>query len=364
MESLPVRVVPWYVGHTQLPLTPLIQISEIFGVLGISFVMFYTVETLLSWQRGRVSGAVGSFCLLVVVIIVCFGVYRSSYFESDSGKKIEVALVQSAVASENSSLFELTMEAEAKGVDLIIWPERAFPIPLAENVRRREESAAFRNLTLSTNFMFGVESSRAPHTRFNSVFVLKPNGEVLSPYHKNELMPLGEYIPYVDFFPVLKKLNPRAGRITPGKNARVFPIETKSGLARIGPQVCYEEILAGPAISAVENGAEILVNVSSDHWFSKDQVIPFMQRLTWAAFRSVETRRYQLRLSDVGLTSVISPNGKVKSKLPIGSDAVLYDSVSRLTDRTIYSRVGDAPWQMLAIFSIGCLIYRLKKRLL
>jgi apolipoprotein N-acyltransferase len=86
-------------------------------------------------------------------------------------------------------------------------------------------------------------------------------------------------------------------------------------------------------------GANLLINLTNDAWFG-DTVAPW-QHTRLAQWRAIETRRYLVRVTNTGVTSVIDPTGKVLSTLPTFSPGVLTAKVRLLDDQTIYTRFGD-----------------------
>ena len=91
--------------------------------------------------------------------------------------------------------------------ELIIWPETVIVNPVADDVRIISEET---NLPYhpQTNFLSGAISEadyNDPQTdlpaKFNSTFLIRRDGSIAEPYHKQILMPFGEYMPFEDYLP-------------------------------------------------------------------------------------------------------------------------------------------------------------------
>jgi apolipoprotein N-acyltransferase len=76
---------------------------------------------------------------------------------------------------------------------------------------------------------------------------------------------------------------------------------------RIAPLICYDALVPAHTIAAVRQGAEVIVTLSNDSWFAWDGVQRLI--LILSAFRSIETRRPQVRAANTGISAVITANG-------------------------------------------------------
>jgi len=88
------------------------------------------------------------------------------------------------------------------------------------------------------------------------------------------------------------------------------------GIAPLGLLICYEAIFPEIARGAVDQGAELIVNITNDAWFGRSAA-PY-QHLLMSRLRSVETGRYQIRAANTGLSAVLDPFGRELSRIPIG----------------------------------------------
>jgi apolipoprotein N-acyltransferase len=85
--------------------------------------------------------------------------------------------------------------------------------------------------------------------------------------------------------------------------------------------------------------ANLLVNLTNDAWYGRT-VAPW-QHARLAQWRAIETRRNLVRVTNTGLTTIISPRGEMLETLPIFSPGVLKREVELMEGETLYVRFGD-----------------------
>ena len=116
---------------------------------------------------------------------------------------------------------------------------------------------------------------------------------------------------------------------------------------RIGPLICYDGIFPNLARAAVDNGADLLINLTNDAWYGVTSA-PY-QHLIQYVFRAVETRRSLVRATNTGISGFIEPSGRIVDPTGLFETAVRIRSVPCLTNRSLYVRMGDA-------FALVCLM--------
>jgi apolipoprotein N-acyltransferase len=181
---------------------------------------------------------------------------------------------------------------------------------------------------------------------YNSAFLLDATGVVQSRYDKRVLFPFGEYLPLADRFPWLRQLSPATGRFTAGVGPRLL---TATGGLHLGPLICYEDVIPGPAREAVSRGAMLLLNLTNDAWYGVSAE-PY-QHQALALWRAVENRRDFVRSTNTGLTAAISATGEVLGQLPIFVEDTLRVEARLLTVPTFYAAWGDVfAWTIVALW--------------
>ncbi len=110
---------------------------------------------------------------------------------------------------------------------------------------------------------------------------------------------------------------------------------------RFGVFICYESIFGDEVRRFVQNGAQVLVNISDDGWYG-DTGAPW-QHLRMARMRAIETHRWILRDTNTGITTAIDPHGRGVFTTPrhIRAAFAFPFDYEPTADLTFYTRFGD-----------------------
>jgi apolipoprotein N-acyltransferase len=187
---------------------------------------------------------------------------------------------------------------------------------------------------------------------FNSAFLRRADGSIGGRYDKIVLMPFGEFIPFASLFPWLKDLSPNTGDFQAGGGPVVLPV---SETARVGALICYEDLLAGHVRRTVASGANLLVAITNDAWFGESAALH--EHDTLALWRAVENRRYLVRTTNTGLSTVTDPLGRSIARLPTQTATAALARVHILEGTTPYQRFGDAFGYLVLALASSLLIY-------
>jgi len=261
-------------------------------------------------------------------------------------------------------------------VDLIVWPETILPVYLDRSpplqAELRDLSSAMR-----ASLLVGAFAMSPLGGSFNAAYLFEPRGHAASgspgrvsrwplqgpTYRKRRLMPFGEYLPgrrFLDWYPAWAT----SGHFKPAPRSD-GPVQMSVGsggeegsVASFATSICYEAILPGFFNTAVAEGAEFLLNLSSDALVGSP--IAAYQSLRAARIRAIETRRWLIRVSSTGPSAVIDPNGHVREQLGYDEVGVVLASIETRRGASPYVRLGEWPvalaWVAVAYgFSIGVL---------
>lgn len=280
------------------------------------------------------------------------------------GEKISVALVQNNVPltlkwerAQRERIIADYLEQSARhtDVDLVVWPEASVPeyfdlLPKDFHQQIRAHPA---------DFIYGVitRQSDSPHSEhFNSIIA---QGERLTLYHKQHLVPFGEFMPFRKVFqPLLARLNIPMSHLTAWQPPQT-PLHAAGNY--FAASICYED--AFPQIWRKQvPAAGALINVSEDMWFG-DSFAPH-QRLQMARFRALENGRPMLRAANNGLSSVINWRGGIDVIAPQFVKTVVTATLQPRTGVTPYTQYGELPALILSVlvFALGGLLGRRKLR--
>jgi len=172
---------------------------------------------------------------------------------------------------------------------------------------------------------YAVEATK----EFNAAVLLEPtaDGKVdADTYLKSRLFPFTEYLPPLLDSERVRQWLPWAGTWTPGHGPQVLDVDLPGGRrTRVAPLICYDALDTDFVVAGVRRGAELLVSLSNDSWFA----YPGVQHLIMivSAFRSIETRRPQLRSTPTGVSAVIDETGEVLDVLDVDQRGVLTGAV-------------------------------------
>ncbi|MBM4044759.1 MAG: apolipoprotein N-acyltransferase, partial [Planctomycetes bacterium] len=333
---------PWlFLGHTQYRFLPLIQVADIAGVYGLSFLIVLTNLCLAAaWRErrnvGRLVAALAGPAVLIAACLV-YGHARLSKLSVTEGPL--VGIVQGNIPQEVKEQMdpeelkrslakhvELSKTFAGAHVDMLIWPETMVPgvLNLPPEYRREIDVLSLKAVDdlarmTKTHLLLGgiaVElrptlTNRLDQRNFNSAYFYSPSGELLGRYDKLHLVPFGEYTPLKRYFPFLSKLVPYEVGLSAGTDWTLFRLDSW----QFGVLICYEDTVAPLAREFRRRGASFMVNVTNDGWFRDSAELE--QHLAISAFRCIENRIGLVRAANTGISSFLSPTGQIHARLVI-----------------------------------------------
>jgi len=343
---------PWaLLAYSQYKLLPLIQIADITGGYGVSFLVAAFNGLIFDMFAGRENKRLPALAVIVFTVIVAvsliYGYGRLA--EGGDGREFKVSVIQGNIPQDKKwearfqeevigTYKRLTLEALAEGPDMIVWPETAVPFVFGYDEELTEETLSFQK-ELETHLLFGsilLNRTGPGESSFsNSAVLLSPQGDVASVYDKMHLVPYGEYIPFRDLMPFARRLTAGIGDFMPGEEYLVM----KTPFAGIGNLICYEIIFPGQVRGFVENGADVLVTITNDAWFGRTSA-PY-QHFVIAVFRAIENRVPVIRAANTGISGFIDSKGRISNTSDIFVEAVLNEKVVAGKRRSIYTEYGD-----------------------
>ncbi len=358
---------PWEnLGCSQYNRLHLIQISDIFGVYGLS-ALVVAVNAMLfelcdTAKRKRAFAWKPTLATAVVMTaFVAYGTWRIARVDRDaeSAPRRSVSVAQGDidqsvkwVASFQGETLrrygKLSLEALQDRPDLIIWPETALPFYFLHDKALSEQVLDLVR-RCGVFFLVGSPSFRSHGSEihyYNSAFLLGPSGDVLGQYDKVHLVPYGEYVPLKRFFPFLGKIVEAVGNFESGEEGQVLSLNTE----KLGVLICFEAIFSPLARAMVQNGAQLLVNITNDAWFGTSSA-PY-QHLSMVVFRAVENHRAVARAANTGISAFIDPVGRLLEETPLFQEAVRTRTMPMLDNKTFYTSHGD-------LFAMGCVLISL-----
>lgn len=363
------------------------QAADLIGASGLSLLLILSNEALAlaatrwraGWRRWMPPLCAAA---LAPVLLGSYGVWRIAQLTehwSQPAAGLRIGMVQSAIVDYEGlrrelgsyqtvrmvldAHFELSRAAlDEYGVDALLWSETVYPTPFGHP--RSEDGAALdREIQafvdeLAVPLVFGSYDVD-PHGEYNAAVFLEPGAGLLGYYRKTHPFPLTETVPGWLEGPLLRQWLPWAGSWKAGDGVRVLPLRTRDGRSLdVVPLICLDSVDPMLAIEGARLGAQAIIALSNDSWFSADPLGAALH-LRVAAFRSIETRLPQLRVTSNGLSAFIDPSGEVLARSGMGDRAVLAGEVPiQAPPPTLMRSLGDwvGPAALVALIGIVVLL--------
>ncbi len=348
---------PWeLLGYSQYNYLPVVQIAELTGVWGVSFLIILVNQTLFQLflahgplkKRSRKWQA-GAFTAFLVFLTILFG-YQALSKQKQRDQlvpSLKVAVIQGnidqslkwnpAFQEKTINLYmDLTLKYGAEAADLVIWPETAVPFYFLNETRLTPQMFQLTQRT-GSHLLFG--SPAASHQGgelqfFNRAYLLSPEGR-LSFYDKVHLVPFGEYVPLKKWLPFVGKMVQAIGDFKPGPGSN--GLDHPKG--KVGVLICFETIFPELSRAYSREGCRLLVNITNDAWFGKTSA-PY-QHLSMLTFRAIENRVWVARAANTGFSAIIDSTGRITERFPLFKTGGIYATIPLREDKTFYARHGD-----------------------
>ncbi|MSP56971.1 MAG: apolipoprotein N-acyltransferase [Myxococcales bacterium] len=388
-EAFAPHIFPTYAALAWCDQPLLLQIAELGGVTMVGAVQLMinaAIYSLLRSPRGsesqrgsgsqrgsqspRRSRAPALTLLCVAVFLPAFGAWRMKAADTlaAASPTARIGVVQgnhgirewSSRATRADVLARIqaeTARVETKGVDFLLWGENVHPYrkSLAHVGGRDFEPWSPERIRVgfSAPLVFGAVTAEPPSDGpvgsenpfgWNSAIVLNPDGSFGDVYDKNYPLLFGEAAPFVDPVWYVKTVK-GASQVNAGTDVVVLRV----GAWRLGPLICYEDILPRFVRRVTAADVHLFVNLTSDTWFgaSAEQA----EHLGLAVLRTIEHRRGMVRSANTGVSAIVDPAGRVVLRTEVTDPDVtgIVPPVSFVAEvpmidpayRTPYARFGE-----------------------
>ncbi len=377
---------PWNTfGYALISPLWLAQGAALIGIWGLTFlaIAIYASPALLAddradsprpWLPLALGGA-------LIIALATFGAVRLATFPTSYVDGVRLRIIQPNLRQDAKFNISQKQQVMSRYLDLsdrstgpqstgvkdvthLIWPESAFPFFLTREADALAQIAAL--LRPSTILITGGirPPATAPNgavTRaYNSVYVIGPDGSILSVYDKVHLVPFGEYLPFqnvLERLGLMQLTKVRGGFIAGDRrlNQRV------PGAPDFLPLVCYEVIFPGDAVPRSERPGWLydhlgpylawpfvagsgerpgwMLNLTNDGWFGQSAG-PY-QHFQQARVRAIEEGLPLVRAANTGISAVVDPLGRVIKSLPLGIEGVIDAPLPQRLPPTLYAHAGD-----------------------
>jgi apolipoprotein N-acyltransferase len=323
---------PWgLLPHTVQNVPLLIQIADLTGVYGLSFLLALGNAVLAeaAWQkimrfipssshRGTenkklkfLNYYIAVFFLMLTGTVV-YGAWRLEH-PVPVQKTIPLVLIQHNVdqylyaeealakAIELSRQGAAFLEKQGKEAAMIVWSETVLTRPFKDSRFYHSPIPFLEQSKIPVLFgapLVSGQNSRKETVEFFNGAILVQQGRIISTYGKQRLIPFAETVPFGNTKLMQTLMEKFVGFSSGWSIGRESVVMEIPGL-KFGVPICFEDAFAGLCRNFIKGGAEILVNLTNDSW--SQSASAEAQHLAAARFRAVENRRgpgqiYQLWL--------------------------------------------------------------------
>lgn len=398
-----------------------LQWAAVFGVYGLSFWVILTNGLALKAWSQKTKGALAVWTL-VALFPYGFGGVQQAWIDRTLPvqKVLSVALIQTGLYPEQKDYVPekasayigpldqwdraLGLFQKDRSVDLIVFPESAFPMrtysfvyplktvqnlwtshfgpaatqdfpalqkPYALEIKDQGQTKwvvnnAFMAQALANHYraslIIGLDDFDPIHrTRYNAAFLFQEGQKLPERYEKRALVPVSEYIPLQGWEFIGRFLAEQYGiydSFDRGKEAKVFQAPVPLGIS-----ICVEEVYSHLIRELRQKGAELLVNLSNDIWFPRSSLAK--QHYDHGRIRAVENGVYLIRSCNTGITGGADCLGRPLEQFPAIETlaGVHYLQIPVRSYHTLYTLWGNAAILTLSSLSVISLVFCRKKKL-
>jgi len=367
---------PGHVGHGWLNMAPYLGLAPYVGVPVFTFISLWFLLSLFTEKKFRLFPTASFLIFLTLNLIIPLNPVKNPekifvrMMQPNIGNFLKLGAEQGHFASRREMFkfyYDLTLAPtlDGKKLDLIIWPETAYPELLSSSVIKNDpELVPFivKDLVTKTQteLFFGGYDSQSENvndsnfqTEYNAGFLisLENNLPLLSQtYRKIRLIPFGEGLP---FGPLNKWLSGYIKNISFFAQGEEFSSFKLNNEKRFVSAICYEVLFSDfikDMLQAQKEPPHFLLNITNDSWYGKTME-PY-QHFFLAKWRALEFNLPLVRSTNTGLSRIALPDGRELGNggLFTAENIDLEFVVEKDPVATIYQRFGI--FILIGLFSI------------
>lgn len=348
---------PWWGPGYALSMYPsLLQNASWLGVLGLSLLALLLSAAVVLWLRERSS--IEAVVMLPLVLALFGGAYlwgRHQIERQGSHDQLfRVGYLQPNIPQDEkwdptfAGMIEgrfksLSEPFKSYGLKLLVWPESCTPLEWDADPAYRSrvrELAALIKAPILVGSVFGTNEAYQ-----NGAIVVNPDGTEGGRYAKTHLVPFGEYVPLRRFLFFARPLVESVGDFTPGKSLK--PLEING--AKVGVTICFEGIFPRLVRKEVNEGAQLLVNITNDAWYAGTPGP--LEHFLIERVRAVEFDRCLVRSANGGVSGLVDNEGRLEMETTPGEPASFWGEARLRNTATPYAKIGDW-WLFLPLIAV------------
>ena len=356
---------PWLFlgyGHLESPLAGWIPVLGVYGITMLTVATGIAASLFVTQAPNKLK--YGS-SLLVGVCWLAGPVLNQIEWSQKKDKELSVALVQLNIPQELKwlpaqrkktlkSLDVLTRQYWHN--DLIVWPETAIPLLYGQAKPFLKKMSLLAD-SHDSNIISGIPY-RGPHADTGQIVVhnsITSIGNGSGIYHKQKLVPFGEYVPLQDILRgLIAFFDLPMSNFRKGSEHQAL---LSSQDYEVAPFICYE-VVYPDFVAKQAKSADYLLTISNDSWFGNS--LGPLQHLEMAQMRAAENARYMIRATNNGISAIIDEQGRILTKTEQFVETVLESKFQIRSGRTPFSYTGSYP---LFLLCFAYILWRLSKSL-
>ena len=323
--------------------TPLAGFFPVLGVAGVTFAVALLGQ-LLAWtllrlhatrraaprparRAGRVVLPAVAAALALVVLGTALRSFQVEPLAGTAGT-VAVGVVQGNVPgrgiealgrarsvtnnhlSESVDLISRARLGQVPMPDFLLWPENSTDIdPLIDPIT--QVTVAGAAAVVGVPMLVGaVTEGPGPDERQTTAMWWDPQRGVLATYHKQNLVPFGEWIPFrKQLLPLVPILREVGAQSVPGTKPGVLDVQAGGRPLKVGDVICFELAYDRTVHAAVKAGAQVLVVQSNNATYGGTGQIEQQFAITRA--RAMEARREIAVATTNSVSGLIDRDGRV-----------------------------------------------------
>ncbi|MBO4421911.1 MAG: apolipoprotein N-acyltransferase [Clostridia bacterium] len=242
-------------------------------------------------------------------------------------------------------------EIEACGSKLIVMPEGCFAEDVDKDpqlLQKLKDFSAQNDVIL----IFGCYEHTSDGKFYNSTWCVSPDGSMTGPYRKQHPVPFGEFTPgkeiILKVLPFLEDLTEIGGDLDAGTESTVFD----STLGKAGSFICFDSAFEQIGFEQTRSGATVLTESTNDSWWYDSAQL--YQHNGHAILRAVEGRRYVVRSSSAGYSTVIDSRGNILAGVDALTAGLATADVAGRSDLSFYHKTPYLFVSVSAVFALSC----------
>ena len=339
-------------GYSQGSFLQIIQVADIFGVYGVSFIIVLINIFLFYWLYTRNKKYLITVFLIISSLLIYGFIRINQMSKINDEAEIKIGVVQPNIEQKTKwddtkrhkvgdILISCSQKFKDSNIDIIVYPETVLPGKILIQEYTKELVRKISQFS-KINLIGGkyLEKSEI----YNSIFIVDNNGKIIDNYNKKHLILFGETIPFKNFLvKALEKFN-LTDNFNKARELKVFKFDNYT----LGINICSENYYPYLSRELVLKGATLLTTHSNDAWC--DGLSYPYQHFVLNIFRAIENRKYLIVASNTGISGVILPTGKVIKQTQNEEEICFKETVHTNKYITIYDQIGD-------LFVNLCVIY-------